>query len=149
LGDPVSIAGIYFADLACAKRFPRDSVVETAADKAALARCLAQYTLQVAARKSSLPSGAVLAVDPGIELELGFEGTKLSWIGFVGRESRPTLTAQAFEALRTAGSKNLDAVIKTRHPELARVDYPISAWVTICVDADGTVATRPSAFRTW
>lgn len=144
LGTSFTSNGLWFPDPACAKRFGKPGELK-GAEIPALARCLAQLRVQLTTRKSSLRDGTILTVDPGIELELAFSGNQLRWIGFplqTGTESAiPTLTAQAFEALRTKGTTLLDAEFEaTLGPERERQrGGVISAWLRICLDATGAV----------
>jgi hypothetical protein len=147
-------AGVLFADPACAARFAKHAEVGPK-DADAFARCLAQLRPQLSTRQSSQSDGAVLTYEPGIELELTFEGTKLAWIGFLAQDfadaNLPTLSAQAFEALRRTGKTNVDAEVAPKLGALA-AGAPQSAWLKLCLDATGAVtaisvreATTPKA----
>src|SRR5678815_1531958 len=78
--------------------------------------------------------------------EIVFDAGKLAWIGYVAQtgagDGLPTLTAQTFEALRTAGTTRLDAAVKkTIAPVAARERLPISSWFKICLDATGAITS--------
>lgn len=134
-------AGVLFADPACAARFAKHGELGPK-DADAFARCLAGLRPQLSTRRSAQVEGAVLTYEPGIELELTFDGPRLTWIGYVAQghadENLPTLSAQAFEALRKTGRTNVDEVIAPRLAELPG-QAPISAWLKICLDATGAV----------
>lgn len=144
LGETVHNYGIWFADAACAKQFGQPGVV-TGADLQPFARCLLQLRLQATTRQPSAKDGAILTYDPGIELELAHTGGRLRWIGFLGQteadHGRPTLTVQAFEALRKAGKTNLDAALNLKlEPVLERAKLgSVSAWVKLCLDEQGAL----------
>ena len=145
LATAVHFDGVWFADTACRKRFGRREVVTGNGGLAALAKCLAGVKLQLSTRKSSLEDGAVLTIDPGVEVELAFDGTRVRWLSFVGQAAGdavlPTLTAQAFEALRTAGSTNLDAVLAKPLDATVAKSGPTSVWLRVCLDAKGAVTS--------
>ncbi|MDB4962126.1 MAG: TonB family protein [Myxococcales bacterium] len=145
--------GVWFPDAPCAKEFPGASEI-TGAEVTAFARCLARLELQLSTRRSASPDGAVLTAQPGFELELAFDGSRVRWIGRSLRATAnvgvPMLTAQALESLRTQGTTRLDRVpaIKALAGE---AKAPISAWIEVCLDATGTAtivshhdATSPS-----
>jgi hypothetical protein len=144
LGDSVQNYGIWFADAACAKQFGTPGVV-TSKDVPAFARCLTQLKLLAQTRQPGSADSALLTYDPGIELEVSHSGGRVRWIGFqyqtAGDRGRPTLTAQAFEALRKAGKTNLDDTVSARlDPVLERGKVAsVSSWVKICIDDQGTV----------
>ena len=146
LAKTVHFDGAWFADTACRKRFGRREVLKTTGAQAALAKCLAGVKLQASTRKSASDDGAVLTMDPGIEIELAFEGTRVRWLSFVGQQQEdkivPTLTAQAFEALRTAGSTaNLDAKLKKLDPTVARFESA-TVWLRVCLDETGAITSK-------
>jgi hypothetical protein len=146
LAKTVHFDGAWFADTACRKRFGRREVLKTTGAHAALAKCLAGVKLQASTRKSASDDGAVLTMDPGIEIELAFEGTRVRWLAFVGQQQAdklvPTLTAQAFEALRTAGSTtNLDTKLKKLDPTVARFESA-TAWLRVCLDETGAITSK-------
>lgn len=152
LGDPVHNYGIWFTDAACAKRFGAPGVV-AGAELPAFARCLAQLKLLATTRQPGAKDNAILTYEPGIELELAHAGGRVRWIGFQYQtdedRGRPTLTAQAFEALRKAGKTNLDDAVGDRlEPVLERAKLAsVSAWMKLCIDEQGAldhVAVRHS-----
>jgi hypothetical protein len=144
LGTSFTNNGMWFPDAACAKKFERSGEVK-GADIGAFARCLAQLKVQISTRKSSLRDGGLLTVDPGIEIELAFRGDTLRFIGFPMQSGSdraiPMLTAQALEALRTAGTTLLDAKVSAELDlELARQRVPVlTTWVKICLDPKGQI----------
>jgi hypothetical protein len=155
LSPKLDVAGVWFADAGCAKRFAAPGPL-AAADAPAFARCLAQLRLQVTTRHTATPRGAVLTYDPGIELEAVFDGRELRWIGYEGQgrrdENLPTLSTQAFEALRKSGSPNVDAVVGRQLATAVARQGAVSAWVKLCLDATGAIslaelreATTPDA----
>ncbi|MCW5802274.1 MAG: hypothetical protein KIT31_07795 [Deltaproteobacteria bacterium] len=138
----VQTGGLPFADAAC-ERFAKRSKAIESNEHLALARCLAQWKLQTTTRRSGTPGMVVLTVDPGIELELIFTGDRVQWLGYAHGNATPTMTAQAFEALRSAGSTNVDAGVKAAfEAKYARDKVPVSAWIQTCVDAKGTVSSK-------
>jgi len=145
LAAPLTNAGVYFADAGCSKRFGAPGEVR-AAELPAFAKCLAQLKLQVTTRRSAMDDGAVLTIDPGVEVELAFDSGRVRWIGYLTQngvnDGVPTLTAQTFEGLRKTGTANLDAVVRGKlEPMVARLHGPVSAWLKICLDARGAVAS--------
>jgi hypothetical protein len=145
LAKTMHFGGAWFADTACRKRFGRREVLKTTGAQAALAKCLAGVKLQVSTRKSASEDGAVLTIDPGIEVELRFDGTRVRWLSFAGQLASdvvlPTLTAQAFEALRTAGTTNLDAVLKKKLDATVARSDTASVWLRVCLDGAGAVTS--------
>ncbi len=144
LAGSVKNYGIWFADAACAKQFGAPGVV-TGPDLQAFARCLAQLKLLATTRQPGATDNAILTYDPGVELELFHTGGRVQWIGFqyqtAADRGRPTLTVQAFEALRKAGKSNLDDLVSTRLDpvlERAKVDS-VSAWIKLCLDDEGAL----------
>ncbi len=149
LATPFKYNGAWFADAACAKRFGRAGVLQTK-DRDAFARCFAKLVPQLSTRTTSLRDGAVITVEPGIEIELTFSDGHVRWLGPAGAgddKGVPMLTAQAFEALRTKGTTLLDDVVRDElEPELVKSN-PTSAWIRTCIDATGK-ATRAVAAST-
>lgn len=145
LAKTVQFEGSWFADTACRKRFGRSEELKTTANQAALAKCLAGVKLQVSTRRAATEDGAVLTIDPGIEVEILFDGARVRWLSFAGKRAGdallPTLTAQAFEALRTAGTTKLDAVLKKPLEGPLKHNASVSAWMRICLDATGLVTS--------
>ena len=138
-------AGMYFPDAACSRRFGAAGEVR-ASDVPAFAKCLAGVKLQVTTRHSAMEDGAVLTIDPGVEVELAFDGGRVRWIGYLTQngvgDGLPTLTAQAFEGLRKTGTTNLDAAVRGKLEPLAdRAHVPLAAWLKVCLDARGAVTT--------
>ena len=143
LETPLTYNGAWFPDATCAKRFARAGVLHTK-DRDAFARCFAALVPQLSTRASSAPGGVVITVEPGIELELQLRDGRVRWLGLAGAgddTATPMLTAQAFEALRTAGATLLDDVVRTDlEGELVKSN-PVTAWIRTCVDETGK-ATR-------
>lgn len=147
LATPLKHAGAWFPDAACTKRFAQPGVLQTK-DRDAFARCFAKLVPQLSTRASSYRDGAVITAEPGIELELLFDTDgKIRWFGpagGTGDNGTPMLTAQAFEALRTAGSTLLDDKVRELDRELTKSN-PASAWIRTCLDENGA-ATRAVAW---
>jgi hypothetical protein len=153
LFDPLYNYGVYFADPACAKQFGAPGIV-VGPELAAFARCLIGLKLQASTRQPGSTDNGIVTYEPGIELELSHTEGRVRWIGFQYQtepdRGRPTLTVQAFEALRKAGSPNVDAVVRERlEPLLERSrTVSVSAWVKVCLDDKGgieRIATRQSS----
>lgn len=145
LTAPLHVAGMYFPDAACSNRFGRAGEVR-ASELPAFAKCMAGVKLQVTTRHSAMEDGAVLTIDPGVEVELAFDGARVRWIGYLTQngvgDGVPTLTAQAFEGLRKTGTTNLDAAVRGKLDPLAeRAHGPVMAWLKVCLDARGGVTT--------
>lgn len=144
LGTSFTNNGMWFPDAACAKRFASGGEIK-GAEVGVFARCLAQLTLQMTTRKAASRDGALLTVDPGIEIELAFKGDTLRWIGFplqAGTDRAiPMLTAQALEALRTAGTAVVDRQVAVELDlELAKQRAQVaSSWVKVCLDPRGEI----------
>lgn len=145
LATPFRYDAVWFSDAACSKRFAAGGVVKTA-DRNAFARCLTKLVPQLSTRKAPTLLHAVVTVDPGIELDVEFDVTdesapKITWVGLAGLfdgSATPMLTAQAFEALRTAGTTMLDDAVRA---DFKRTPATTSAWMRTCLD-DHAVATR-------
>lgn len=139
LGTSLTNGGVWFPDAACAKRFATPGIVP-ATEIAAFARCLSKLELLLSTRGTARPGGAVLTYKPGVELELAFVGSQLRWVGMPVHDREdpllPTLTVQAFEALRTEGTTLLDDALRDK---LTTDQQPASAWVKTCLDATGAV----------
>jgi hypothetical protein len=155
LAVPFTAGPLWFPDAACTKRFGGGGLV-TVKDAPELARCLAKLDLQLSTRQSSLADGAVLTAKPGFEIEVAFQTattSQIRWLGSPTHEpsepARPMLTAQAFEALRTQGTTQLDAVVATDLDAERGSLRAISAWLRICLDTTGkptaTVVSASSA----
>lgn len=144
LGVSFTNNGMWFPDAACTKKFESGGEVK-GADVGVFARCLAQLKPQMSTRKSYLRDGAVLTVDPGIEIELAFKGDSLRWIGFPLRggadRAIPMLTAQALESLRTAGAPVVDRQVSAElDVELTRQHVPmLTTWIETCLDPAGEI----------
>jgi hypothetical protein len=123
--DPVHFAGLPF----CGAKFTKAGVAETTAVRA-IAKCLAQQKLIATTRKSGTANGALVTVEPGIEIEVVYRDEKIQWIGGEWQRDHdrgiPTLTTQAFEALRTAGTAQVDA----------------QGWIKICLDKTGAITSK-------
>ncbi len=158
LGTSFTSNGMWFPDAACTKRFESGGEIH-GAEVAVFARCLAQLTPQMSTRRSYLRDGAVLTVDPGLEIELVFHGETLRWIGFPLQSGAdraiPMLTAQALESVRTAGTTALDPRVSAElDVELSHQRVPVlSTWLEVCLDPAGqitrtTTITSTSAVAT-
>ena len=138
-GSTFTNGGVWFADAACAREFAEPSDV-SGKRVALFVRCLAKHRVQLSTRVSSRRDGAVLTVEPGIEIELSFRGSQVAWIGHPLHDAIgaivPTLTAQAFEALRTHGTTSVDHALTATGLELPP-GGSTSAWIKICLDAQG------------
>ena len=138
-GASFTNGGVWFADPACAREFAEPSEI-TGKRVGVFVRCLAKHRVQLSTRLSSRREGAVLTVEPGIEIELAFRGPHVRWIGHPLHAATgailPTLTAQAFEALRTQGTTTLDAVLTPEALEIAP-GATTSAWIKLCLDERG------------
>jgi hypothetical protein len=146
LETPFKYNGAWFADAKCAKRFARAGVLHTK-DRDAFARCLATLVPQLSTRQSAAPSGMILTVEPGMEIEVLIVDGRVRWLGPAGAgddTSPPMLTAQAFEALRTAGTTLLDDAVRADLESQLVKSNPASAWIRTCVDETGK-ATRAVA----
>lgn len=143
LSPKLELAGIWFADPACARRFSTPGPLAPA-DAPAFARCLAQLRLQVTTRHTATPRGAVLTYDPGIELEAVFDGPTLRWLGYESQgrhdENLPTLSTQAFESLRKTGSPNIDTAVAAKLATAIASRGSVSAWIKLCLDATGALS---------
>lgn len=147
LVTPLEYNGAWFPDAACAKRFGGAGVVKPK-DRSAFAACLAKLVPMLSTRISGSPQGALITVEPGIEIDVVFdEGGHVRWLTPAGADddsARPMLTAQAFEALRTGGTTLLDDKVAELETELGKAN-PTSAWIRTCLDASGA-ATRTVAW---
>jgi len=123
--DPVRVDGVPF----CGAKFAKSVIAETS-DVRALAKCLAQQKLIATTRKSGTSAGALITVEPGIEIEVVYRNEKIQWIGGEWQRDHdrgiPTLTTQTFESLRTAGSAQVDA----------------QGWIKICLDKTGAITSK-------
>jgi TonB family protein len=142
LTDPLTHDGLWFADAACAKRFGTKGTIEKA-DVRVLARCLAQHKLVATTRKTVLANAGVLTFAPGVEIEVVFKNDRVIYAGGVWQREAdrgtPTLTAQTFEALRVAGTTQLDAALAEKLVGSA------SAWIKTCLDKSGAIASTTVA----
>jgi len=160
LRDSVTIGGLWFADVACMKRFSSPSEVRgPALDE--LARCLTTLELAPSDRLDALPDVFLLTYRPGIELEARFidyvDGPWLAWIGYAARrdvaDALPTITASTLEALRIEGDAQEPLAGPGAFDELATLGHA-RAWLKVCIDGSGAVtgahvreATSPRAAR--
>lgn len=142
------VRGMWFPDAACTRRFGKEKKLKKAGDLTALARCLAKLELQPTTRRSQSREAIVLTYAPGIEIELAVDGGQIYYAGYVHHVDHqqphvPTLTAQAFEALRSSGSTNVDAAVE--HKLAAEVSKrggnQVAAWLEVCLDAKGKAKT--------
>ncbi|MBL9019716.1 MAG: energy transducer TonB [Myxococcales bacterium] len=144
LGTQFTNNGLWFPDARCAARFERSGEIK-GADVTAFAKCLATLELQVSTRKAAPRDGGLLTAKPGIEIELAFRGDTLRYIGFplqTGADRAiPMLSAQALEALRTAGTTLLDAKVSAALDlELAKLRTPVlTSWIKVCLDPKGEI----------
>jgi hypothetical protein len=147
----VTNGGLWFADPACASQFAEPGDVDPAQQKA-FARCLAGLHMQPSKRGDALADVIVMEYAPGIEIEVRVAqelgGPHLSWIGFEARRAddpfTPTLTALAFEALRTSGDRNgpIDPKIaSTLKLDPTPTSHAQFAWFRICLDDDGNITS--------
>ncbi len=143
LAPGLATGGLWFPDRHCRVAF--DAAGPVALEKRrTLARCLARQTPILSTRKSSAPSGAVLALAPGVEIEVAFTGDLVHWIATprsAAAPRGPTLTAQAFEALRIAGSTLLDEVLRPALRGKLGHDRAVSVWLEICLDERGAITS--------
>lgn len=144
LGARFTNNGMWFPDAACAKRFAPSGEVK-GGDVAVFARCLAGLSLQVSTRKAAQRDEAVLTADPGVEIELAFQGEALRWIGLPTQggadRALPMLTAQALEALRVRGATVVDTKV-ARALDLERANQGAAmatAWLKVCLDPEGEI----------
>ena len=149
LGTSFTNNGMWFPDAVCTKRFENGGEIKRA-EVGVFARCLAQLKPQLSTRKSFLRDGAVLTIDPGIEIELVFKGDTLRWIGFPLQSGTdravPMLTAQTLESLRTAGTTVVDEKVAAEL-ELTRQHVPVATtWIRVCLDPAGEI-TRMTALQ--
>jgi hypothetical protein len=139
---PVTSTGVWFPDAACEKRFGKPGTI-LVKELEPFARCLAQLRPQVSTRKAGQRDGAVLTYDPGIELHVAFYGPLVRAIGFEAQTSAdtgvPTLTVQAFEELRTAGTTLLDDKLASSLRAEAATKGSVSAWMKVCIGATGAI----------
>lgn len=144
LAPVVDSSGLWLTDAACAREHAGARRYEGAA-LADLARCLARLDLWATTRQPGAPSRGVLTVAPGIELELGVEAGRVTWLGYAGAQAadqaRPALAVQVLEGLRAAGSIRLDDALRASlDPVLDRARAPqLSAWVKLCLDPQGAI----------
>ena len=138
-GTSFTNGGVWFSDAACAREFAEPNDV-TGKRIGLFVRCLAKHRVQLSTRVSSRRDGAVLTVEPGIEIEVAFRGAQVRWIGHPLHAATgpviPTLTAQTFESLRTGGTTSIDHALSATALELAPGGW-ISTWIKICLDATG------------
>ena len=147
IATPITYGGMWLPDPVC-KRFAIGGVLKDK-DRDALAKCLVKLSPMLSTRHSSRSDGMVLTVEPGLELEVVFDGSSLRWIGPAGPpnedEGVPLLTAQTFEALRTKGSTLLDDALRgTLGRLIGESGKPsvVSAWMKTCIDDRGAVTKR-------
>ena len=144
LAAPFNAGPLWFPDAACPKQFGAGGLVGVK-QAPVLARCLAKLDLQLSTRKSALRDGAVLTAKPGFEIEVAFQAAgQVRWLASPahahGEPARPMLTAQAFEALRTHGSTQLDATVAHELEGELGSRRSVSAWLKVCLDASGKLA---------
>ncbi len=146
LDAPFISHGVWFPDAGCTRRFGKPKEIKKG-EIAAFASCLAKLDVQASTRRSTAFGATLLTYAPGIELELGFDLGLAYYAGHLharGNRAMPTLTAQAFEALRTAGTTNLDTAVASKlDPVVARYGR-VLAWLEVCVDAKGKTSTTVS-----
>ncbi len=131
MGERVTLGGLSFADPACAEFSPPQEV--TPPRTKALARCLAGLPLVQSERRDALADVSILTYAPGFEIEARMiadaSGAHLTWIGFEAerdaRDTTPTISGRALEALRTAGTGEFAEGM---------------AWFKVCLDPTGNIA---------
>jgi hypothetical protein len=142
LRGTVMNGGLWFSDPACTQQFPAAGAVPPERFHA-FAECLAALHWQLSSRKDALPDVAVLTYEPGIEIEarvLGEQdGPRITWIGYEARrddnDSLPTISREAFDALRTDGDSTVAA-----DPTLHDLEDGSSfAWLKACIGTDGAL----------
>lgn len=146
--DSVVNAGLWFTDPECAKQFAMPA--ELRPDRFdAFARCLAGLHLELSPREEPLPDVVVLRYAPGFEIEARVldrdEGPQLVWIGYESRRDDvrglPTIGAEVLESLREAGAPG-GPLSPEAQAEIERdrvPNYPLEAWLEVCLDATGEV----------
>lgn len=147
IATPITYGGMWLPAPAC-KRFAIGGVLK-AKDRDALAKCLVKLSPMLSTREMARADGVVLTVEPGLELELVFDGSSVRWIGPAGPpdedEGVPLLTAQTFEALRIKGSTLLDEQVRGElAPRIGEHGKPsvVNAWVKTCIDDRGAITKR-------
>lgn len=143
LRDPLQHHGVWFADEVCAKQFGGPGRV-SGADLVVFARCLVHLELQATSRRIDVPDHAMLAYEPGIELEVAFDHGRVSELGSgydaKWHHDRPMLTVQAFEALRRTGSPDIDAAMNRAVGPLEELRVvPMRVWMMACIDGTGRI----------
>lgn len=156
LGDKLAFGGLWFPDENCRRTFPdAGSVVPAARSK--LAKCIATLPLTKSKREHVFPEVAVLAYEPGLEIEVQFDRRepRILWIGYVSRTTQgdnlPTITQAALESHVTSGSDfdeptrtKLATILAAAPPVFEKKPTVLGAWIKLCIDANGVVTTvRP------
>jgi TPR repeat protein len=136
----IEVTGLWFADRACARQFPRDFTL-TADRQPEFLRCLATLDARV-----EPPSGSqdapVLAYDPGLAIHLGVRGRVVEQIWTdVARIDDPDAASIDPELL---GSHLVSGTLDVRPGAAARgatgaPDGMMSVDVQVCVDRSGRV----------
>lgn len=144
LQTPMQFGGVWNTDAAC-KKFVKGGVIQTK-DKDAFAKCLTKLSPMLSTRRAAELDAVVLTIEPGVELELAFNGTALRWVGPVGARpndtGEPVLTAQTFEALRTAGTTLVDDQVRGELDGITMTAQGTSMWLRTCIDEKGAITKR-------
>jgi hypothetical protein len=150
LRGSVANGGLWFDDPACRKQFPGSE--EIGADRLpAFARCVVGLHVQASTRDDALGGVVVMTYAPGFEIEARVlaeaDGPRLVWIGFASRRAPtelPTITSQAFEALRLTGDRNgplTPDVASQLEIDLVPNGHSAFSWIKVCVDTSGAVTS--------
>ncbi|HEU0035740.1 MAG TPA: hypothetical protein VFQ53_34245 [Kofleriaceae bacterium] len=142
LAPSVVLGGLWFPDATCRQQFPTAGPLAPDA-RAAFAKCLTTLPLAPSVRAHAYPEIAVLAYDPGLEIEIRFAShgePAIEWIGYVARadvrDALPTITPHLIvehridlPPLSAETTHRLDA------------EAPAWAWFKLCLDGDGKVTS--------
>ena len=141
---PLTNGGLWFSDMDCARAFSAPALVESS-QLEPFRRCLDTLRLTRSPRRHELDDD-VFTYGPGIEIEARYvddHGPRLAWIGFEAMGA-PTLTAAAFEKLRTSGDPDggLDAETAASLATLSRDAGAKGelAWLKVCLDEGGAIS---------
>ncbi len=146
------LGGLWFPDPQCQLRFGVAGPVDKTR-YAELGRCLASLHLRRDQRKSFFPDIGMFVYEPGIEIEIAFNGNSanpaIRWIGFTARwdelDALPTVTPEVFQTHQTnSGALNAG--------DLAKLDRELAAhnlkllvdWFKVCIDSEGRLSSVTS-----
>ena len=129
LADTVTLDGVRFTNAACDKR---GRVVTSRV----LAACLVKDTLAVTTRRTVTPDAVLVTLASGLEIEIVVRDGHVQSMATPTSHGEPAMSPATLEALRTAGTTQLDAIAGVR------LDAPASAWLELCLDKRGAVASR-------